>query len=344
MIKHNCECTKEIGSEFYELQESLKAEHKDNIAYLLSGRTALRFIIDDICVNQEVRTALLPSYCCESMILPFVQAGINVHFYDVYFDHIDYPYENDSDIVVLIDFFGYTIGENSEIARCEKHAGKIIIYDSTHKIDGNFEVESFADYSFCSYRKWFYCNFAKAVKHNGAFCKQSNLYCNEHYISLRDEALYEKQKYIFGNSNDKESYQRKFALAEQILDNEYIGFAGNPVSFDIDEIITKRQENAKYLISQLITIPQINLWRKDVMQNDSPMFVPILLDPIIRDDLRHKLICEKIYCPIHWPESPYHAKRNEWQAMELSLVCDQRYDITDMERVVSVIKDFFEKY
>ena len=65
------------------------------------------------------------------------------------------------------------------------------------------------------------------------------------------------------------------------------------------------------------------------------MIVPIMLKN--RDVIRKKLIDNKIYCPVHWPK-PMGCNSNIYD-MELSLVCDQRYDIDDMKRIVSVIND-----
>ena len=337
---------REIGSEFWPQHASIVVENTDNEAYLLSGRTALRFIIDDICRNHVVRNVLLPSYCCEAMIQPFVQSGINVQFYQVYVDRIDYPYDNGADIVLLIDFFGYVIDQNAIIAQQERQKGKIVIYDFTHKLDGNLEVQGYADYSFCSYRKWFYCNFAKVIKHHGKLGKVSSSMRNERYIRLRDEAAYEKKKYIVGLTSDKDVFLSKFNSAEQILSEDYIGYAGVPLAFNVDDIVSKRRENATCLIMGLNKLSQIDLWRKDLQLNDTPMFVPVLVDPLVRDDLRSYLISKKIYCPIHWPKLfNRHMDYNlddELYDMELSLVCDQRYDIADMERIIQVINDFFE--
>ena len=100
---------REIGSEFWEKSPPVCSDKVDNEAYLLSGRTALKFIIDDIHRNRNLRKVLLPSYCCESMIEPFNRSGVEVEFYQVSPDHVDYPFENDVDAVLLIDFFGYNI-------------------------------------------------------------------------------------------------------------------------------------------------------------------------------------------------------------------------------------------
>ena len=334
---------REIGSEFWTQYHKGKPDKSDNEAYLLSGRTALRFIIDDISEMRKIRKVLMPSYCCESMIRPFADFGITVQFYQVNRDHFDYPYHNDADVIFLIDFFGYINPQNAEIARAEKQAGKIIIYDSTHKIDGNVCVQKYADYSFCSYRKWFYCNFAKAVKHNGTFNNDAILKSNDRYVDVRNKAACLKKEYISGLTSNKETFLSDFAAAEQLLDSDYAGYSGEPAGSDINEIILKRRENAAYLISRLKMLPEIRLWRENIETADVPLFVPVLIDPSVRNDLRSALTKENIYCPIHWPKSEYHNECNELYDMELSLVCDQRYDIEDMERIFRVIQNYFLK-
>lgn len=334
---------REIGSEFWTLCRSVYTKNTTSEVYLLSGRTALHFIIEDIVKTRMPRKVLLPSYCCESIILPFVQTGIDIQFYQVNFDGIDYPYDNDADVVFLIDYFGYEILKNGEIARAERQAGKVILYDATHKINGNPQVQAYADYSFCSYRKWFYCNYAKAIKHTGDFCQDNRLISNERYIAIRDEAAFEKEKYFAGLTGGKEGFLAMFSTAEQMLDEDYIGYAGIAVDFDLREISKKRRENAAYLISELKNFSQIKLWRDNIMSDDVPLFVPIMVSPLLRNDLRSALIKENIYCPIHWAKSPLHGKCNDLYDTELSLICDQRYDIKDMERMFRVIKDYFNR-
>lgn len=334
---------REIGSEFWEKSFPAYPDNMDNEAYLLSGRTALKFIIDDIRRDRNFHRVLLPSYCCESMVDPFNVSGVEVEFYHVTPNHVDYPFGNDVDAVLLIDFFGYVNLQNIEIARHERQQGKVVIYDATHKIDGNPAVEAYANYSFCSYRKWYYCNFAKAVKHCGDFSKVVNLRCNDKYVDIRNTAASEKEKYISGLIDEKESYLSKFSNAEQMLDNDYFEYAGNPVLFDIESMISKRRENATYLIEELKKIPKIKIWRENLQQTDTPLFVPVLLDNAIRNDLRKYLTEHSIYCPVHWPKSQYHSKEIQLYDSELSLICDQRYNLSDMERIVRTIKNYFKR-
>ena len=49
--------------------------------FVFSGRTAIETVLRDI--GNQAQKALLPSYCCESMIEPFYKTGIEVAFYPV---------------------------------------------------------------------------------------------------------------------------------------------------------------------------------------------------------------------------------------------------------------------
>ena len=332
---------REIGSEFWGYHVFDNDAERVNEACLLSGRTALRFIVDDILTEKMAKKALLPSYCCDSMMQPFWDAGLTVQFYQVDCSGVRYPYDNDADIVLLIDFFGYQIDENREIAQYEKQRGKSVIYDATHKINGNELVAQWADYSFCSYRKWFYCNYAKAFKHCGSFYKRDDLVVHDSYVALRDAAAQEKQRYFEGDPVDKESFLSKYRAAEKLLEEDYRGYVGFPVLFDLDEIVRKRRENAAYIIERLKSIPEVQLWRENLKNTDVPMFVPVLVVPGVRGELRKYLISKSIYCPIHWPQTNCQ-QNNVLYDMELSLICDQRYNNEDMKYVVDSVVEFFK--
>ena len=69
----------EIGSEFWDVpivekQNSLFPEFTQ---WYLSGRSALQAIIKEL---KDCHIVAMPSWCCDSMIKPFVDVGIKVHF------------------------------------------------------------------------------------------------------------------------------------------------------------------------------------------------------------------------------------------------------------------------
>ena len=99
----------------------------------------------------------------------------------------------------------------------------------------------------------------------------------------------------------------------------------------------KRRENAQYLHDNLKDVKFIC----ELTENAVPLFVPIFFEtPKQRTAVRKKLIKAQIYCPIHWPKPtliPADFEANKIYDTELSLICDQRYDLTDMERMVTLI-------
>ena len=76
---------KEIGSEFWkvELSNKINLSFDNQSNFMLSGRTALDFLIRDIKAQKSFKKVYMPSYCCYSMIEPFLRHGVDVIFYDV---------------------------------------------------------------------------------------------------------------------------------------------------------------------------------------------------------------------------------------------------------------------
>ena len=72
---------REIGSEFWDVP----TVNKDNCIFpestqwFLSGRSALQSISKEI---KHCHTVAIPSWCCDSMIKPFMDAGMEVHNYN----------------------------------------------------------------------------------------------------------------------------------------------------------------------------------------------------------------------------------------------------------------------
>lgn len=329
---------KEIGSEFWEHTSEIK-EKETNELTLLSGRTALDFIIRDIKKMQEFTSVILPSFCCDSMIEPFIRNGVNVSFYSVNLNGIDYS-KNNADAVLVIDFFGFYNSNMTEIARVSKHNGQIVIYDSTHYLN---ERKIEADYVFCSYRKWIYCNFATVKKNYGSWMISAPERINENYIVLRNKAASLKEQYIHNTHENKQIFLQLFTEAEEILEQDYVDYAGKQTEIDRRLIIEHRKKNAQRLIDGICNIKEITIWKKQIDQKDTPLVVPIFVSTNIRNELRYYLIDNSIYCPIHWPLTKLHGDERALFDNEISLICDQRYSDEDISREIEVINRFFEE-
>ena len=83
---------KEIGSEFWldNIINVSNSNRKDwltqfgEITLTASGRGAITLLLQQ--VKPKYKTALLPSYICNSMILPFIEEGYYCYFYKINYD------------------------------------------------------------------------------------------------------------------------------------------------------------------------------------------------------------------------------------------------------------------
>jgi hypothetical protein len=136
----------------------------------------------------------------------------------------------------------------------------------------------------------------------------------------------------------KEKYLQMFAESNHWLGEHYSGLSIDSFSrdylksVDVEQQRKIRRENAKALYEGLNGRVQFMF---PVENMDCPLFVPILLPN--RNEVRAHLTKNDIYCPVHWPK-PEGCESNIYY-LELSLICDQRYGIEDMKRIVSVIKE-----
>ena len=332
----------EIGSEFWSVPtgEKENSVFSPETQWFISGRSALRSIISEL---QGCHTVSIPSWCCESIVKPFTDAGMEVCFYPVIFDYGDIQKPGlNSDVLFIMDFFGF----GSPVYDLSGYNG-IVIRDVTHSIfSGNY---SDADYYFGSLRKW--CGvwtggFAWTKDHHRLITEQDNDFG---YVALRKEAMRLKQSYIDNGADNigsvKEKYLKDFISAETVLDKiNILPAAERDVcisrQLDIDFIRSRHRENAELLFKAF------HNWLifKEIRPADCPMFVPVLVPDGKRDALRQYLIQNRIYCPVHWPISEYHRLTSIEQYIydnELSLICDQRYTKEDMHRLINTINCFF---
>ena len=333
----------EIGSEFWDVpvKDRENGLFDKKTQWFLSGRSALQSIVKDL---KQCRSVALPSWCCDSMIKRFVNAGIEIRFYPVYWQNgLVQEVCQSSEVLFLMDYFGYTLPQPDLTG----YKGRVI-RDVTHSLFSHSCPD--ADYCFGSLRKW--CG----VWTGGyAWTRDGHTLAIEQgddcgYAALRKRAMQLKGEYInkvTNSTTEKKEYLSLFAAAEDVL--ESVGSAAaaeRDVSaahkLDVDRIRFSRRRNAEILRAEFtdwLVFP-------DLADTDCPMFVPIIVPDGRRDELRRYLIQHDIYCPIHWPVSEYHRLNPQEQMLyngELSLVCDQRYSEDDMYRMAETIKSFWKE-
>jgi hypothetical protein len=353
----------EIGSEFWAtdndttigIEAVVSLDKSSSKRWLMSGRTALDAIIKDAIINYDFDTVWMPAYCCHSMVDPFTANGIHVEYYGVSNEEgkliLSVPEIHEQEALFVMQYFGYERAYPKNVIRA-KNNNRLIIEDHTHNWYKDSTVKSIGDYTFISYRKWGqFTGIALAQKTIGDFSIPEPLLTNRAYVDLRNNAALLKRDYIRGECTDKDIFLEQFALAEELLDGDYSGYAADQKSyeklmdFNEGEMISARRSNAETILQGINKLPFLTPIFPELTPEDIPLFVPVLLPDIkVRDELKRYFVERNIYCPVHWPkhcDACGHA--DTLFERELSLLCDQRYGKIEMNKILKMIHHFAEE-
>ncbi len=352
---------REIGSEFW-TERYRKAEGREKkeldaeCRRFLCGRTALDHIIKDAKEAIGFESALLPSYCCHTMIEPFVRNKVNVRFYSVIPGEMGVVYylpePEKEEILYLMPYFGF--GKVSDYDQNLVKKWKFSILDETHSCLSKEPVDYEAFqilYTYASYRKWTNIRgYAIALRIGGEFRIPYLEKHHDRYLNLREEACRKKQIYMKTGKGEKQEFLELYQRAENLLETNYEGYAAYQEGImdyerlDQEAVYRKRRENGGYLLEALREAEGIQMLYP-FLEKGCPLFVPILVEGGLRNALQKYLIEREIYCPVHWPVSKYHRlekkEEKELYEKELSLVCDQRYGLDEMKRMAEGVLEFF---
>lgn len=349
---------KEIGSHF-EFDYSIGNSQRGNVSWLpsfwdshftFSGRSAIELAIKDIQLERKVKKVYMPSYCCKSMIEPFIEHDIEVEFYEVFFDAekgIQYSIDSnvECDIFFAITYFGIEEFQHDSLLKRFQKRGIIIIEDITHRLLNKDTHSLYADYAIASLRKWFpIATGGLVAKNKGQLHFVPNIK-SDSLIKEKVQAMKQKTEYLNGKDIDKTIFlitMAKFEKEFKIRDYRYKidSFSLDVLkNIEIDEIRKKRRNNAQVLYEGIKNLNRIKLLiPSPILAHTTPLFLPIMIENGLRDSLRHYLIEHCIYCPVHWPNT----KKNSSSISngEMSLVCDQRYSEEDMNNLIEIIEQW----
>lgn len=337
---------------------------RDSDLLCFSGRTALTLIVDWLKSNQLSQSKLVayvPNYICESVIWPLEFAGFQVTTYEViltpdsgfeYLIDIDFP----CDLFLAMSYFGYSASNMDSWIREFKRRGVVVVEDLTHRFLSRTEAPSEANFQFASVRKWLGVASGAIVRGidpefgRTKIAESPNIDSGDRAMRLKAGYLKRGEELPFLKANFLDLYRRY----QQIFNEDYIGkeidrrSASILQRTDFDQIRYQRGVNARFLVEECaqlgFNLGPANSPNWDV---DCPLFVPLFVDPALRGRIVEDLIQARIFAPVHWPIPSMLRDRPELErslispfSTEISLPCDQRYSLQDMERVVSRLKEW----
>lgn len=364
MLEKNCNKFNEIGSKFWIENYServINRIERDNQIYKLldSGRSCIRYVLENERIAKEKRVAILPRYTCESVIQPFIEKNFMIYFYEidklfcVSQEEIDKLVEKTNPSVILIQpCYGFDqFSDIRPLLAQYMSEGIIVIEDLTQSLTlgGQFLNST---YYICSLRKWF------AIPDGGfvisKYKKLSNKFVskgtNANYLNNRTMAMNLKKEYVKEcNAYLRKQYMQLFAVAEEALDNQtelfWISDYALSVlkSIDVEELIRKRRNNYNYLLEGLSGNKDLFIPVKRESINEAPLYFVFYTEN--NEKLQKYLATENIYLPILWPKHAWvKDASNSVKYIFNHIVCvpcDHRYDKEIMQKIIKKIKEFF---
>ncbi|EXG85331.1 hypothetical protein K413DRAFT_2114 [Clostridium sp. ASBs410] len=326
-----------------------------DLAFLMSGRCAIYYALEDIMLTDHKRIAYVPIYTCETVLAPFKKAGYKLLFYDV--DRsmtpvFDKSVLNQISVLSLCGYYGFCTYDREFVHLCRK-CGVRIIEDTTHSILSWNGIEPCCDYIAGSLRKWIGIpSGGFAIKTHGHFTKRL-LEPSFTHLAMRTAAMLEKETWC--HSSDPLATQKLAAAtsvfwdAEIMLRQIFDSYESDPESInimkhiDVDTIRRKRRENYRYLLEHLMPSPDLTIVFPVLAEETVPSHFTFYAKN--RKQIQDYLTANGISSTAYWPIPSSVQLTGHPDAVYIydhvfSLPCDQRYGIKEMQYICHILNQY----
>lgn len=323
---------KEIGG-FFEFEFDKKIEYyHDATAKVNSGRNAINYILQ----ASQTKKVYVPYFTCGTVIEPIKTLGLEYVFYEIdenlEIKDIRPGMLKENEKIIYINYFGIKNKYVNELA--VEYTDKLLI-DNTQA----FFKKPIKNTNICySPRKFF------GVPDGGYVYTKTRLETPlEKEISYdRCQALLARVEndasdvYTLYTQHNKDMCSRPLKSMSELTQNILS-------SIDYKEIRLTRERNFYYLHNQLHQYNNLNIDEEQVI---GPMVYPLWIK---KEGLRDFLIQHKVYVATYWKEVLDYI--DDLEKVESKLVMyllpipiDQRYEISDMKRIATLVKTFLAEW
>lgn len=355
---------KDIGS-IFPLYNSDLEKMASNVTFQVNENTIqyslCREALLEIAENfpKEKRKVLLPAYTCDTVINPFKQAE-----WDCIYFPVDKNLRIDTDcvralykstptsLIVVHPYFGMDLDATELSLLKDLHDnGCMVVVDQTQCLFSKQQVD-YVDYYVGSYRKWYEVidgGYLKSNNNKKTFVQPTIE--NETFVSLQADSMYLRGLYFeTGNEKVKNISRRLNKMAVDMVKQDIIPHTMASSSIvlmnevDKDRCQKQRFENYYFLFDYLKDIEDIELVCNDLkVVTTAPLYFTFFVKD--RKALQNTLAKEHIYAPVIWPLMLEEVLVNDTiktiYDTILSIPIDQRYDQSDMKKVVETIKHHY---
>ena len=353
---------KEIGSIFPLCNETLcEAESKqslfsDDKLYYSLCREALSDIA--VSLQSSNKTVLIPAYTCQTVITPFEEAGWNCEYYFIQINlRIDINHLSEltdkysPSVIVVHPYFGMELNSQEEAALQQiSEKGVKIVLDLTQCIFSQKRYP-FIAYIVGSYRKWFPIPDGGFMERNTY--TDSIIQPEEEYDDFTEReiaAMYLRGQY-FGNGEQrtKNISIRLSKAADHIAESNIKPHKMSQAAYNLlqreDKGYNKKSRfaNYSYLFNNIHESSKVKKVCRDFEEvKTAPLYFTIYVED--RRELQRLLALDAIYAPVIWPVEDERVLINDEVKYIydhiLAIPIDQRYDESDMQRVVEIVNNY----
>lgn len=301
--------------------------HDEAIA-LNCGRNALAYIIE----AKNIKKLYIPYFICSSAVDVCKKNGVNIQFYNINekFEPVFCKKLSDEEYIYVVNYYGQL--DNEYILRLKEKWERIIVDNS----------QSFYNKPLDSIDTLYTCRKFFGVS-DGAY-----LYTNKKIKrKLPIDQSYDRMKYLMGRyERTANEFYMNYVSNNKMFNSEPIKCMSKLTknilrSLDYDNIAKKRQNNFNVYNKKLQSINKLKL--KSVY---GAFMYPLLIKQ--GKLIRQKLQEMNIYIPTLWPDVLERCSEETLEYIYaeniLPLPVDQRYDIEDIEYIISKILNEINTY
>lgn len=314
---------KPIGG-YFELELPPAQSHYHNGLKLNSGRSCLAQIL----LHSNTRKLYIPYYICDSVIEPLVRHKIDFEYYRINdsFEITEAIDLSNHEMLLYVNYFGLKTEYTSKLSNIYTSS---LIIDNTQNF---FDLPNTKSPTFYSPRKFF------GIPDGGYLCSIDPIDTHAEKAKSHNNCTH-----LLGRiENDPENNYHAYQKNEESLSYKHVlrmSSISDRILYSIDYIRakTQRESNFVHLHKSLAKYNKLNIKISDA---SGPMCYPFLTE---EEDLRDKLIANKIFVPRYWEEVLAH--KLEYTSPEfkftrnlLPLPIDQRYSCADMDRIINCIQ------
>ncbi|MBN1060026.1 hypothetical protein [Clostridium botulinum] len=312
---------KEIGG-YFGLDQLISNEYYKNLISVNSGRNALLYILK----AKKIKKLYIPYYLCNSVSHMLKMNDYDFEYYNIDLDFMPKFKKNltKHEYLYIVNYYGQLTNER---AFKLKQQFKQIILDNTHAF---FQKPINGIDTIYSCRKFF------GVA-DGAYVSTDSKIEEE----LENDISKDKMTHILGRYEGVASdYYSYFQSNDESFKNGTLKYMSKLThnilgAVDYDRVFKIRNENYSYLENKLGEYNKLKL-----IALQGAFAYPLYVENGV--EIREELAKKKIYISTLWPnvlsDTSEDSMEHKYVENILPLPCDQRYNVEDMDYMVSIIK------